>query len=264
MVAPLSRSLFARLPSRLPLRGTIYTTSLSLSHQTSRVLSTPTASSHISPFTTTSPLYTASANMASKMSFMDAIKARRTYYQLNKEVPIDDSRIEEIVKHAVLHVPSSFNSQSSRLVVLLKKEHDQFWDFTLEILKLLTPADKFDGTKQRINGFKAGYGTILFFEDPDPVHQLEKNFPLYADHFPTWSEHTSAMHQYALWVALEAEGCGASLQHYNPVVDQKIQDHWKVPQEWKLRAQLVFGGRAGEPGEKQFKPLEERLFIHGK
>jgi len=72
------------------------------------------------------------------------------------------------------------------------------------------------------------------------------------------------MHQYALWVALEAEGCGANLQHYNPIVDQKIQDHWKVPQEWKLRAQLVFGGRGGEPGEKQFKPLEERLFVHGK
>jgi len=91
---------------------------------------------------------------------MDAVKNRRTYYQLNKEVPIDDSRIEEIIKSAVLHVPSSFNSQSSRLVVLLKKEHDQFWDFTLEILKTLTPEDKFDSTKQRINGFKAAYGTV--------------------------------------------------------------------------------------------------------
>lgn len=71
------------------------------------------------------------------------------------------------------------------------------------------------------------------------------------------------MHQFALWVALEAEGFGANLQHYNPLVDQKAQEHWGVPLEWKLRAQLVFGGRAGEPGEKEVKPLEERVFVHG-
>lgn len=71
------------------------------------------------------------------------------------------------------------------------------------------------------------------------------------------------MHQYALWVALEAEGFGANLQHYNPIVDRKVQEHWKVPLDWKLRAQLVFGGKAGEAGPKDFKPLEERLFVHG-
>lgn len=72
------------------------------------------------------------------------------------------------------------------------------------------------------------------------------------------------MHQYALWVALEAEGFGANLQHYNPIIDQKAADHWKIPLEWKLRSQLVFGGRAGEPGEKQFQgTFGERLFVHG-
>ncbi|TKA50129.1 hypothetical protein B0A49_11969 [Cryomyces minteri] len=82
--------------------------------------------------------------------------------------------------------------------------------------------------------------------------------------FPQWSEHTSAMHQYVLWTALEAEGFGANLQHYNPIIDQKAQTHWKIPMTWSLKAQLVFGGRAGEPGEKQFQPIEERVFVHGK
>lgn len=103
----------------------------------------------------------------------------------------------------------------------------------------------------------------LFFEDPEPVQALEKAFPLYASNFPVWSEHTSAMHQFALWTALENSGFGASLQHYNPIIDRKAQEHWKIPLEWKLRAQLVFGGRAGEPTEKQFKPVEDRLFVHG-
>jgi predicted oxidoreductase (fatty acid repression mutant protein) len=71
------------------------------------------------------------------------------------------------------------------------------------------------------------------------------------------------MHQYFLWVALEAEGFGANLQHYNPIVDRKVQEHYNIPLTWQLRAQLVFGGRAGDPAEKQFKPLSEKVFVHG-
>jgi len=202
--------------------------------------------------------------MSTQKSFIEAIKERRTYYQLNKESPISDKQITEIAEKAVLHVPSSFNSQSTRLVVLLNKEHDQFWDFVLEVLKPIVPAEQFSGTEQRISGFKAGYGTILFYEDPEPVEGLRKAFPIYAHHFGDWSEHTSAMHQYALWVALEAEGLGANLQHYNPLIDQKAAEKWNIPLEWKLRAQLVFGGRAGEPGEKKFEDVQgKRLFVHG-
>ncbi|KAF1931674.1 nitroreductase family protein [Didymella exigua CBS 183.55] len=197
-------------------------------------------------------------------SVIEAIKDRRSYYQLNKEAPISDKKIQELVEQAILHVPSSFNSQSTRLVVLLNKDHEQFWDYVIEVLKPLTPEDKFDGTKQKISGFRAAYGTVLFYEAPEPVEKLRKSFPMYAHHFGDWSEHTSAMHQFALWVALEAEGFGANLQHYNPIIDQKAAEHWSIPLEWKLRSQLVFGGRAGEPGEKKFqKTFGERLFVHG-
>jgi len=72
------------------------------------------------------------------------------------------------------------------------------------------------------------------------------------------------MHQYALWVALEEAGFGANLQHYNPIIDQKAAEHWSIPQQWKLRCQLVFGGRAGQPGEKKFEDVHgKRLFVHG-
>lgn len=202
--------------------------------------------------------------MASQKSFLDAVTSRRTYYQLNKEAPISDKAITDLVEKAILHVPSSFNSQSTRLVVLLNKEHEQFWDYVIEVLKPLTPEDQFPKTEQKIQGFRAAYGSILFYEDPEPVENLRKSFPLYAHHFGDWSEHTSAMHQFALWVGLEAEGFGANLQHYNPIIDQKAANHWNIPVDWKLRSQLVFGGRAGEPYPKQFKKVEgERLFVHG-
>jgi len=94
---------------------------------------------------------------------------------------------------------------------------------------------------------------------------MQKQLPTYADKFPQWSEHTSAMHQYVLWTALEAEGFGANLQHYNPLVDLKVSAKWNVPKAWSLKAQLVFGGRAQEPGPYPEKePLDQHLFVHGK
>ena len=98
--------------------------------------------------------------MSSQKSFMDAVKERRTYYQLNKESPISDKQIAEIAEKALLHVPSSFNSQSTRLVVLLNKDHEKFWDFVLEVLKPLTPEDQFPKTEQKVKGFGAAKGTV--------------------------------------------------------------------------------------------------------
>lgn len=105
---------------------------------------------------------------------------------------------------------------------------------------------------------------MLFFEDQERVQEYEKKFPIYADKFQPWSEHTSAMHQLVLWTAFDNEGLGANLQHYNPVVDEEVQKTWNVPKTWALKAQLVFGGKAGEPKEKTFEPVERRLKIYGK
>lgn len=202
--------------------------------------------------------------MSATKSFAEAVKDRRTIYQLNNKAPISDKAIVDLAEKALLHTPSAFNSQSTRLVVLLNGDHEKFWDFVLEVLKPLTPADQFDATKQKIGGFRAAKGSILFYDDPEPVENLRKGFPTYAHHFEPWAQHSNAMHQYALWVGLEAEGFGANLQHYNPLIDQRAAQEWNIPADWQLRAQLVFGGRGGEAGEKQFQETHgKRLFVHG-
>jgi predicted oxidoreductase (fatty acid repression mutant protein) len=107
--------------------------------------------------------------MSSTTPFFEAVKARRTIYQLNKKSPLSDAQITKLAEEALLHVPSAFNSQSTRLVVLLNKDHDQFWDFVLEVLKPMVPEDKFSGTEQKIGGFKAAKGTVR--EARMPLHQ---------------------------------------------------------------------------------------------
>lgn len=104
---------------------------------------------------------------------------------------------------------------------------------------------------------------VLFFEDQEVVEGMQAKFALYADKFPIFATQSDAMLQYTLWTAFEAEGLGANLQHYNPLVDGKVAQEWKVPSSWRLNAQLVFGGRAGEPGEKTFMPIEDRFKAFG-
>ncbi|MDM5223284.1 nitroreductase family protein [Peribacillus sp. NJ11] len=191
--------------------------------------------------------------------FYTAIKERRSYYGINKEVQVSDEKIKEIVEFAVKHTPSAFNSQSSRLIVLSGSAHDKLWDITTQALRKAVGEGDFSGTQQKMDSFKAGYGTILFFEDESVVKSLQEQFATYADNFPIWSQQTSGMHQLVVWTALEAEGLGATLQHYNPLIDDEVKKAWDVPSNWKLIAQMPYGNPTAQPGDKEFKPLEDRI-----
>jgi len=203
------------------------------------------------------------ATPISANAVLDLIKVRRSYYPLTKDLPISKERIQEIIKEAILHIPSSFNSQSNRVVVLFGAEHEKLWNITEEVLRTVVPPENFEPTAQKLALFRGAAGTVLFFEDQEVVEGMQKNFPLYADRFPVWATQSDAMLQFAVWTALEAEGLGANLQHYNPIIDSKVSEAWKTPSNWRLNAQLVFGGKTGEAGEKTQLPIEDRFKVFG-
>ncbi|KAI9649488.1 type II nitroreductase [Ciborinia camelliae] len=201
--------------------------------------------------------------MSPSTPFISLLQSRRTIYALSSSSPIPDSQIQEIVEQALLHVPSSFNSQSTRIVLLLKSEHEKLWDMTKEALKAIVPEAQFEATAKKIGGFRGAYGTVLFFEDRKVVSKMQAAYPTYADHFPKWATQSDAMAQYAIWTALEAEGLGANLQHYSPLIGAKVAAEWNIPADWELDAQLVFGTPTAAAGEKAFMPLEERFKVFG-
>ncbi|MGP0575481.1 nitroreductase family protein [Paenibacillus peoriae] len=192
--------------------------------------------------------------------FFTALKDRRSYYGISKEQVISDQRIQEIVEEAVKYTPTSFNSQTSRAVVLLGEHHDKLWNITEDILReAVGNEEQFKSTAEKMNGFRSGYGTVLFFEDNNVVAGLQQQFEAYADNFPIWSNQSNGMLQLVVWTALEQEGLGASLQHYNPLIDEKVKNEWNIPEHWKLIAEMPFGKPTFQPGEKEFQPVEERV-----
>jgi len=191
--------------------------------------------------------------------FNAAIKTRRSIYSLGKESVISDERIEEVIKEAVKYAPSAFNSQSARIIILFGGNHNKLWDITKEALKKIVPADKFKPTEEKIDSFRNGYATVLFFEDMSVIESLQKQFPSYKQNFPLWSHHSSGMNQYLVWTSLEIEGLGASLQHYNELIEDEVAKEWNVNKNWKLIAQMPFGKPTAPAGEKEFMPLDERV-----
>ena len=96
--------------------------------------------------------------------FFNSILNRRSIYKLNKQIPIKDSELIKNLEQIIKNVPSAFNSQSARVVLLLGDNHHKLWNITKECLKKIVPADKFPATENKIASFAAAYGTILYFE----------------------------------------------------------------------------------------------------
>lgn len=194
-------------------------------------------------------------------NFYEAIKERRSIYAISKESPISDERIKEIVEYIVKHVPSAFNSQTTRAVVLLGESHDKLWNITMEALRKIVPESDFASTEAKINSFKGGYGTVLFFEDFAVVESLQNQFELYKDNFPVWAVQTSGMMQFSVWTAFATEGLGASLQHYTELIDAEVKKEFNIPNNWRMMAQMPFGKIVAGAGEKEFSPIEDRVKV---
>lgn len=105
-------------------------------------------------------------------NFLNLANNRRTIYALGKDIRIPEGELISTIKEAVKQAPSAFNSQSSRILILLGEQHIRFWELTREQLRKIVPAENFSGTSDKIDGFAAAAGSVLFFEDQDVIKSL--------------------------------------------------------------------------------------------
>lgn len=193
------------------------------------------------------------------MSALALFKKRRTQYALGNKLPLAEEQVDAIIREAVREAPSAFNSQSSRVVILFGEQHKKLWSIVKETLRAIVPAENFAATDEKINSFAAGAGSVLFFEDQQVIKGLQQQFALYADKFPTFSENAAGIAQFAVWTALADANIGASLQHYNPLIDEAVRKEWNLPESWHLSAQMPFGSNEQAFTEKVYMDDSERF-----
>lgn len=197
------------------------------------------------------------------MNALDLFKQRRTQYALGKTIDLSQEQVDNLVRQVVKETPSAFNSQSSRVVILFAEQHQKLWDIVRETLRAIVPAEQFAATDEKMNSFAAGAGTILFFEDQNVIKGLQEQFAIYADKFPEFSSNSAGMTQFAVWTALADANIGASLQHYNPLIDDAVRKEWDLPASWYLSAQMPFGSNEQGFEEKEYMDDAERFRTFG-
>lgn len=190
------------------------------------------------------------------MKYLDMIKQRRSYYDIVEGETPDNETLKQLIGDILTVTPDAFNVQAPRLVLLLDDESRKFWD------KVNATFDN-SLDEAKFAGFKNAKGTVLFFTDEDSTEKLMDQFPDYAQNFPVWAEHAVGMIQLNVWNALRQLELGASLQHYNPVIDEWVKADYDIPESWKLTAQMPFGAIGSEPDAKPKLDVSERMKVIG-
>ena len=188
------------------------------------------------------------------MEYQDAIAARHSAYMLDDRIEdagVSADDVLAMLRSIAPKVPSSYNSQSARLVLLTGEDHRRFWGIVEDVLRAKVNDDKrFARTEVKLRGFAAAAGTVLFYEIDSVTEGLKETYPSYADVFPTWAEHGNAMIQFAVWTGFYDMGLAANIQHYNPIIDARVAEEFSVPEGYRLVAQMVFGRETQVPAGK--------------
>jgi predicted oxidoreductase (fatty acid repression mutant protein) len=79
-------------------------------------------------------------------------------------------------------------------MVLLGEQHEKFWSTADTAIQGMVPKEVYEGhLKPRVDGFKAAYGCVLFFEDEADLVVLGEKNPMVAGLVPEWSDHSNGM-----------------------------------------------------------------------
>lgn len=198
------------------------------------------------------------------MSFLEIASKRRSVYDLGKD---SSHSIEDVVaqlRQVMDRVPTAFNSQTSRLVVVSGEDNVKLWDYIYDVQKDVLSQGMLDQMGPVMQAAKEGLGTILFFEDLDQVKEM-----------PTQGERTTAYkftnngnHQFAAWLTLADMGLGASLQHFNIGYDQGfdkgVRDLFDLPDTYEMVAQMPFGSIESPAASKSSVDPETKVQFQGK
>lgn len=199
------------------------------------------------------------------MDYLEALNQRRSEYALSTELPVPEEEVVKLVRDIISVTPSSYNGQSPRAFILFGDDHKALWKIVEDSLIAKIGPERYQKSKGKIDGFANAAGTILYYEDDSVTKKLQDDNPSYHDTFPVWAEQANGMLQFAVWSGLRTLGIGANLQHYNPLIDQKVKETFGIPDGYRLISQMPFGKVVREaPRKPRLDPNDTVKVAHAR
>lgn len=199
------------------------------------------------------------------MDYLEALNQRRSEYALSPELPVPEDEVVKLVRDIISVTPSSYNGQSPRAFILFGDDHKTLWKIVEDSLIAKIGPERYQKSKGKIDGFANAAGTILYYEDDSVTKELQEDNPSYHDTFLVWAEQANGMLQFAVWSGLRTLGIGANLQHYNPLIDQKVKETFGIPDGYRLISQMPFGKVVREaPRKPRLDPNDTVKVAHAR
>ncbi|MDO5457376.1 MAG: nitroreductase family protein [Atopococcus tabaci] len=200
-------------------------------------------------------------------NFTDLQAKRRSTYVIGKNTDLSKEEITEALREAAKNVPSSFNSQTTRLILVFDDANERVWKEIHDVQKDVLDGAVWERMSGVIQGAGQGVGTILFFEDRDAV---KENIPAAESQQNLYKQHNDAFQQYSAWLALTELGLGGTLQHFNigyeQGFDKVFRELLNLPESYEMVAQMPFGSIEQEYEAKDYidSDLEVQVFTEVK
>ena len=196
------------------------------------------------------------------MAYSDILKTRRSIYILNDQLPVSQAIVTGRVKEAISLSPTAFMMQDIHAVILTGDNHKKLWDkIVYNTLQKIVPAEAFKRTEIKLNTFSQAAGTILLLRDLEAVERMKKEYATYADEMDNWSWQGLGIAMVNIWNSLAEINVGVNIQHYNPLIDDEVKATWNIPTNYQLVGQMVYGGIASRPGDKERKGDDELVRV---
>lgn len=196
------------------------------------------------------------------MAYSDILKARRSMYILNDQLPVSRGVVTGRIKEAMSLSPTAFMMQDIHAVVLTGDDHKKLWDQIVhDTLQKIVPPEPFKRTEIKLQTFSKAYGTILLLRDLDAVEQMKKDYATYAAEMDAWSWQDLGIAMVNIWNSLAEINVGANIQHYNPLIDDEVKATWEISDNYQLVGQMVYGGIVSRPGDKERKGGDELVKV---
>jgi predicted oxidoreductase (fatty acid repression mutant protein) len=189
-----------------------------------------------------------------------ALLANRRSIRRLLDGPFPDE-IKQRIEEAIRLTPSAYNLPTFH-VLLVHDRRAEFWAEIESAYHERLEGDRLERYLQRLDAFRGGVGAIAIYEDR-PVHpQLRDAWNLSDDQARSFVQQALGMVQLAVWLALTSEGLVTSLQHWDWLVQDRLERFFELPADrFHLTAVMPFG-YAGEAPRENDPIAAERVVSH--
>lgn len=193
--------------------------------------------------------------------FDTLLKQRRSTYMMSANTAVTEEEIIARLRENVSQVPTAYNSQTTRYVVLFGDANRKLWEHIYTVQKDVLDQQLWAQVSQAVASYQAVKGTVLFFEDHDALEKI----PAPSASRETYKQNNAGNAQLVTWLTLAELGLGATLNHFNigyeQGFDSKIREFFNLPDTYEMTAQMPFGAIEQPAYPKEFMDSEEQVQV---